>query len=149
MKTRRLRCGDGAFHFSQSVRVTIDHAWPCRRSLPGVAPVHAFAYADVLCTSVSTFTAVFRPQNGLFGEGTAKVHIDAEPNAELFEKLRVLRKSIADAEAVPAYIVFSDAVLRAIAASVPTTERDLLAISGVGPVKLERYGARFLELLRT
>jgi ATP-dependent DNA helicase RecQ len=79
----------------------------------------------------------------------SKVHIDDEPNAELFEKLRALRKSIADAEHVPAYIVFSDAVLRAMAASLPTTERELLAISGVGPVKLERYGARFLELLRT
>ena len=79
----------------------------------------------------------------------AKVHIDAEPNAELFDKLRTLRKSIADAEHVPTYIVFSDAVLRAMAASVPATERELLAISGVGPVKLERYGDRFLELLRT
>ncbi|HEV2249711.1 MAG TPA: ATP-dependent DNA helicase RecQ [Candidatus Limnocylindria bacterium] len=78
----------------------------------------------------------------------AKVPIDAEPNAELFEKLRALRKSIADAEHVPAYIVFSDAVLRGMAAAVPTTERELLAISGVGPAKLERYGDRFLELLR-
>jgi ATP-dependent DNA helicase RecQ len=78
----------------------------------------------------------------------AKVHIDAEPNAELFEKLRALRKSIADAEHVPAYIVCSDAVLRGMASSVPATERELLAISGVGPVKLERYGERFLELLR-
>ena len=78
----------------------------------------------------------------------AKVHIDDEPNGELFERLRALRKSIADAERVPAYIVFSDAVLRAMAAAVPTTERELLAISGVGPVKLERYGDRFLELLR-
>jgi ATP-dependent DNA helicase RecQ len=77
-----------------------------------------------------------------------KVHIDAEPDAELFEKLRALRKSIADAERVPAYIVFSDAVLRAMAASEPRTEHELLAISGVGPVKLERYGARFLALLR-
>jgi superfamily II DNA helicase RecQ len=34
------------------------------------------------------------------------------------------------------------------AASVPTTERELLAIFGIGPVKLERYGATFLELLR-
>ena len=51
-------------------------------------------------------------------------------------------------EHVPAYIVFSDAVLRAMAASLPATERELLAISGVGPVKLERYGDRFLELLR-
>ena len=72
-----------------------------------------------------------------------------EPDGELFERLRALRKSIADAEKVPAYIVFSDAVLRAMAASVPTTERELLAISGIGPVKLERYGQRFLEALRS
>jgi ATP-dependent DNA helicase RecQ len=78
----------------------------------------------------------------------AKVHIDAEPNAELFETLRALRKSIADAEHVPAYIVFSDAVLRSMAASVPRTERELLAVSGVGPAKLERYGPKFLALLR-
>jgi ATP-dependent DNA helicase RecQ len=77
------------------------------------------------------------------------VHIDDEPDPELFERLRGLRKAIADAEHVPAYIVFSDAVLRAMAAAVPRTERELLAISGVGPVKLERYGDRFLELLRT
>ncbi len=83
------------------------------------------------------------------GTTLPKIHIDAEPNAELFEKLRALRKAIADAEHVPAYIVFSDAVLRAMAASTPTTEREMLAISGVGPVKLERYGGRFLELLRT
>lgn len=82
------------------------------------------------------------------GAAPAKVHIDDEPNPELFERLRVLRKAIADAEHVPAYIVFSDAVLRAMAASVPATERELLAISGVGPVKLERYGDRFLALLR-
>jgi len=35
------------------------------------------------------------------------------------------------------------------AASTPTTERELLAISGIGPVKAERYGARFLELVRS
>jgi ATP-dependent DNA helicase RecQ len=81
------------------------------------------------------------------GPVPATVPIDAEPNPELFEKLRGLRKAIADTEHVPAYIVFSDAVLRAMAARAPATERELLAISGVGPVKLERYGDRFLELL--
>ena len=78
----------------------------------------------------------------------AKGPIDDELDGELFEKLRALRKSIADAEKVPAYIVFSDAVLRAMAATQPATERELLAISGIGPVKLERYGTQFLEALR-
>jgi ATP-dependent DNA helicase RecQ len=48
---------------------------------------------------------------------------------------------------VPAYIVFSDAVLRAMAARRPQTPAELLQVPGVGPVKLERYGAAFLEAL--
>ena len=69
-------------------------------------------------------------------------------NAELFERLRALRKQLADGEGVPAYIVFSDAVLRQMAAVVPKTRPEMLALSGVGPVKLERYGEAFLALLR-
>jgi ATP-dependent DNA helicase RecQ len=72
----------------------------------------------------------------------------ATVDTDLFDSLRALRREIADAEKVPAYVVFSDAVLRDMARRVPKTERDLLAISGIGYAKLERYGARFLELLR-
>ena len=73
--------------------------------------------------------------------------IDASINPELFERLRALRKRIADEEGVPAYIVFSDAVLRQMAASVPKSASGLLELSGVGPVKLERYGEPFLKVL--
>jgi ATP-dependent DNA helicase RecQ len=69
-------------------------------------------------------------------------------NPELFARLRVVRKRLADAEGVPAYIVFSDAVLRGMAARVPRDARGLLAVPGIGPVKLERYGEAFLEELR-
>jgi ATP-dependent DNA helicase RecQ len=65
-----------------------------------------------------------------------------------FERLRALRKRLADAEGVPAYIVFSDAVLRQMAELVPRTPEAMRGISGVGPIKLERYGTAFLELLR-
>ncbi|HLK13036.1 MAG TPA: ATP-dependent DNA helicase RecQ [Candidatus Binatia bacterium] len=66
----------------------------------------------------------------------------------LFERLRALRRALADAEGVPAYIVFSDAVLARMAAARPTDEAGLLAVSGVGPAKLARYGASFLRVLR-
>ena len=66
-------------------------------------------------------------------------------NPELFERLRALRKRLADAEGVPAYIVFSDAVLRGMAANLPRSAPDLASIPGIGPVKLERYGRVFLE----
>src|SRR5262249_51651329 len=70
------------------------------------------------------------------------------PDGELFERLRALRRALADGEGVPAYIVFSDAVLARMAATRPTDEAGLLAISGVGPAKLARYGAAFLRVLR-
>jgi ATP-dependent DNA helicase RecQ len=66
---------------------------------------------------------------------------------ELFERLGALRKDLADRAGVPAYIVFSDKVLREMAAHRPDTPAGLLAISGVGPAKLERYGADFLDLI--
>ncbi|MFW6200318.1 MAG: RecQ family ATP-dependent DNA helicase [Gemmatimonadota bacterium] len=71
-----------------------------------------------------------------------------EPTPEeeaLFQRLRALRKDLADQQGVPAYIVFSDKVLREMVATRPSTPSELLAVSGVGPVKLERYGAEFLE----
>jgi len=73
--------------------------------------------------------------------------LDAGAQA-LFDELRALRKELADAAGVPAYVVFSDASLRAMAAARPTTEDELLAVSGVGPVKIERYGAIFLAAVR-
>jgi len=66
----------------------------------------------------------------------------------LFERLRSLRKRLADEKGVPAYVVFSDATLRDMAARKPTTQGGLLDVSGVGPVKLETYGEAFLEVLR-
>ncbi len=72
---------------------------------------------------------------------------DAEPDLELFDRLRALRRQIADAESVPAYIVFSDAVLREMARRVPKTEHELISIAGIGPAKLTRYGQAFLEVL--
>jgi ATP-dependent DNA helicase RecQ len=73
---------------------------------------------------------------------------EPDPEADaLFEKLRAVRKRLADAEGVPAYIVFSDAALRGMAARRPRSEGELLMVPGVGPVKLARYGAVFLEAL--
>ncbi len=65
----------------------------------------------------------------------------------LFERLRALRKRLADEQGVPAYVVFSDATLAAMAALRPTTLALLAQVSGVGPVKLARYGTAFLAVL--
>ncbi len=67
-----------------------------------------------------------------------------EIDEELFERLRALRKRLADAQHVPAYVVFSDAALAEMAARRPRTADELLAVNGVGTTKLERYGEDFL-----
>jgi ATP-dependent DNA helicase RecQ len=71
-----------------------------------------------------------------------------EVDDALFQRLRALRRALADGEGVPAYIVFSDAVLERMAALRPSDEAGLLAVPGIGPAKLARYGAAFLRLLR-
>jgi DNA helicase-2/ATP-dependent DNA helicase PcrA len=72
----------------------------------------------------------------------------ASYDEDLFERLREWRKGRADAEEVPAFVVFSDATLQLIAELKPDSERALLKISGIGPQKLERYGEDVLQLVR-
>ena len=66
----------------------------------------------------------------------------------LFEELRALRKSLADAQGVPPYIIFGDATLVEMARELPTSPEALLDITGVGQKKLERYGEDFLAAIR-
>jgi ATP-dependent DNA helicase RecQ len=65
----------------------------------------------------------------------------------LFLALKTLRKRLADSRRVPAYVIFSDATLLAMAAKRPRTRAEFLAISGVGPKKLASYGDAFLAVL--
>ena len=64
-----------------------------------------------------------------------------------FDTLRVWRAEQARAQAVPAYVIFPDATLAAIARSQPATHDELASISGVGAAKLDRYGAAVLALM--
>ena len=99
-------------------------------------------------TTIADLVAHTHAHEGSAGGGSRSLRLDRDAvieNPELFERLRVLRKRIADAEGVPAYIVFSDAVLRQMAAHAPKSRADLLVLSGIGPVKLERYGDAFLR----
>ncbi len=67
---------------------------------------------------------------------------------ELFERLRALRKRLADAQGVPPYVVFSDASLRQMAEHRPRNESEFARISGVGAYKQSQYGEVFTALIR-
>jgi ATP-dependent DNA helicase RecQ len=75
---------------------------------------------------------------------TAEPAGDAEP---VFERLRAWRAGVAREQGVPAYVIFHDATLRAIAALRPATLADLGTVSGVGQAKLARFGQQILDTL--
>jgi ATP-dependent DNA helicase RecQ len=66
---------------------------------------------------------------------------------DLFEKLRGLRKVIADEHKVPPFMIFSDATLKDMCSKLPVTCDAMLDVSGVGKFKLEKYGNRFVEII--
>ncbi len=67
--------------------------------------------------------------------------------ASLREKLRTWRAARAKADAVPAYVVFNDTTLFELARLRPTTPDALLDITGIGPVKVEKYGDDIVEMV--
>ena len=66
---------------------------------------------------------------------------------ELFERLRVKRKTIADEDGVPAYCIFQDRTLREMAIYFPQTEEEFRQIHGVGPMTFEKYADDFLPII--
>ena len=88
--------------------------------------------------------------------GAARRVPSAEPSelvasaadAALLERLRALRTGIAREQKVPPYVVFADRTLLEMAVRRPKSPYALGDIRGVGPMKIEKYGARFLALLR-
>ncbi|TGE24090.1 DNA helicase RecQ [Hymenobacter aquaticus] len=76
---------------------------------------------------------------------TAGVPTDAA--TQLFERLRQLRKRIADEQNVPPYVIFTDTTLQEMAAERPVTRTAMLAIGGVGMKKFENYGEVFIKAI--
>ncbi|MDR0553531.1 MAG: DNA helicase RecQ [Treponema sp.] len=72
-----------------------------------------------------------------------------EPSMDdtLFDRLKDLRNRLAQEAQVPSYIIFSDASLRDMCRKLPVNEEEFLAVSGVGSVKLEKYGELFTSLI--
>jgi ATP-dependent DNA helicase RecQ len=73
---------------------------------------------------------------------------EGEVNTDLYDELKKLRFSIAREKNVPAYVIFSDKVLKLMATDMPVTTNQFLAISGVGMNKTDQYGEEFMQVIR-
>lgn len=67
---------------------------------------------------------------------------------ELFEKLRILRKKLADQQSIPPYIVLTDKTLHLLATQRPTSMEEFGNVSGIGEYKKEKYGADFIKVIK-
>jgi ATP-dependent DNA helicase RecQ len=72
----------------------------------------------------------------------------ADKDSSLWEELRACRQTLANEHNVPAYVIFHDKTLHEMLAHRPQTAAEMLGISGIGQTKLDRYGDRFLAVLR-
>ena len=82
------------------------------------------------------------------GQSSAADLVQTPLGEDLFERLRILRKRLADEQKVPPYVVFADAALRAMSEEQPQTLDAFAEISGVGKHKLEHYGETFIAEIR-
>jgi ATP-dependent DNA helicase RecQ len=152
-------------------RWTREHAWveevPAHNSLPGWSEERVrrlfseLLDAGLVGQTPGQYPMVTLTQLGqevLAGRRQVEVTLPPEPGSlleaeataadpDLFERLRRWRAEIARRDGVPAYVVFHDRTLSALAARRPTTLADLEAVPGVGPTKLARYGSDLLEVL--
>jgi ATP-dependent DNA helicase RecQ len=74
--------------------------------------------------------------------------VDSSMDQELFERLRALRKRLADENGLPPYVIFHDSTLRKMAEQKPIDLEQFAVLPGVGRAKLERYGVHFIAALR-
>jgi DNA helicase II / ATP-dependent DNA helicase PcrA len=128
-------------------RVHLWLAWAARRAGPSgrEQPRRPSRFLDDL---VPPGGARVRPRavaTGMTRTGRASVRADGP----VAEQLRAWRRKRAEADGVPAYVVFNDRTLAALSERRPRSRGELLAVEGIGPNKLDRYGDELLALLAT
>jgi ATP-dependent DNA helicase RecQ len=110
----------------------------------GTVPVMTEAARPVLRGEEKLFLRAATAPAPRRAETASPTRISDDP---MFEALRAWRRSVAQAQGVPAYVVFIDRTLADIAARRPATEAALLEVPGVGRSRVERYGAAILAVL--
>ncbi|MFV0983125.1 DNA helicase RecQ [Latilactobacillus sakei] len=90
---------------------------------------------------------VLKGQEKVTRKMAAKVQKTLPEDNELFERLRELRRDLAEEQGVPPFVIFSDKTLYSMCEIMPTTLAEMLDVKGVGENKLEKYGELFLDIL--
>jgi DNA helicase-2/ATP-dependent DNA helicase PcrA len=89
--------------------------------------------------------ATIRRAGARAGRSRVDVGVNADP--AVYQALKSWRSATARASGVPAFVIFHDTTLAAVAEAKPRDRRSLLALPGMGPVKAERYGAALLAVV--
>jgi superfamily II DNA helicase RecQ len=84
---------------------------------------------------------------GRRGGRTGRPFVGAGADPAVLAALKAWRSGAARAAGVPAYVIFHDTTLAAVAEAQPDSRSTLLALPGLGPVKAERYGAELLRVV--
>ncbi len=78
----------------------------------------------------------------------AAAAVETSVDAKLFDRLKALRRELADKQRVPPYLIFSDAALNGMCKTLPSTDAGFLEVSGVGQTKLKQYGKIFMAEIK-
>jgi ATP-dependent DNA helicase UvrD/PcrA len=116
-----------------------------RQRSPWLAPIEAAAGGAPAAPGASA--ALDRLAKTRDSLTRSAVEPDPDVDPELFGALVEWRRNLARVSGVPAYVIFHDTTLRAVAAARPDSPDALLAVSGIGPVKAQRYGEALIELV--
>jgi ATP-dependent DNA helicase RecQ len=88
-------------------------------------------------------------QSSMGGKKSKSKSVDiTDENIELWEALRTCRKHLANEQGIPPFMIFHDATLKDMLDNKPTSLASFGNISGVGQMKLDKYGAEFLAVLK-
>ncbi|MDA1257263.1 MAG: ATP-dependent DNA helicase [Chloroflexi bacterium] len=119
----------------------------------GIGPVRARRYGDQILAVVREWEAD-NPDAGPRLGRTSTSKSDAptatkleHTNRPLYDELRLWRKTRSDQDGVPAFVVFSDRTLVALAQARPTDIDELFSVFGIGAAKRDRYGREVLEVI--
>jgi len=130
-------------------RVHLWLSWAARRAGPSgrEQPRRPSRFLDDLVTPGGAGVRPRAVASGMTRSGRSSA--PARAGGPVAEALRAWRRKRAEADGVPAYVVFNDRTLAALAERRPRSRGELLTVEGIGPAKLDRYGEELLGLLAT